>query len=147
METLSYSIITTSLGGLKDIRSHNIGRIEGRLCTKRCLLGLSKLTVSSTIRCKIFSGDDATNMVVVLSKQTCRLRPIGRTILISITIICLILRCTINIRVPRIPLVRVVDIVSQHVTLIVADIVRGTEDEVEIDILISWNVMHVRRQF
>ena len=85
------------------------------------------------------------NMVIILTIQTCSIRRIGRAVLIIVTASLVLGACRTTLRcVPRVPLVRVVDVIRQNVAGIVADIVRRTEDIVDVHILISRDMMYVR---
>ena len=98
-------------------------------------------------------GDDAAYTIVILAKQAVFDRCIGRTVFV-ITL-CLLLDdlgihlvCQGSARlrgVPGVPLVRVIYCISQDVAGIVADIVGGTEDVVEIYILVLTHMVHVGR--
>ena len=89
--------------------------------------------------------NDVTYLIVFLTIQTSLRRRIGRTILVVCTTGLVLATCRTRLRcIPRIPLVRVVDIVGQDIARFVADIVRRTEDIVEIDILVSRDMVNVR---
>ena len=139
MEALGSALL---VGGLQHIGGHNIGFIEGGLISwdGACVVFLNSLVGVINIL-----GDDVTYDVVILTEHATCLGRIGRTVFVSaicrIVRLILLMRCTVDIRVPGVPLTGVVDGVGQHVARIVADIVGRTEHFFESNILSLSNVI------
>ena len=130
------------VGGLQHIGGHNIGFFEGGLILRNIRWVVRLNTLIGIIN---ILGDDVTYDVVILTEHAICLGRIGRTVFVSalsrIIRLILLMRCTVDIRVPGVPLTGVVDGVGQHVARIVADIVGRTEHFFESNILFLSDVI------
>ena len=99
-------------------------------------------------------GDDVAYLVVTLSIQTICYWPVCGAVRVESLFIgchCLVISkrylvisgYTSEWCVILVPHIRIVDIVSQQVTRIVTEVVRGAEDEVESDILVCCCIVNI----